>query len=154
MRILRMTDSDSTQSNALARKLRVKIMSRVGTIEIPRRSTNIHIPETLEEILDSLLSALSDKDTIVRYTAAKAVSRIVLSLPSSFSDELISTLFQAMDVGLLKQPPEWEFSSVDENTWHGSLLCLADIAWHQPLPSKHLESSITYSFNVRPLHSV
>jgi len=149
MQILRITEDDSTQSNALARKLRVKIMSRVGTIEIPpHRDVGFQIPETLEEILDWLLSSLSDKDTIVRYTAAKAVARIILSLPTSFSDEIISTLFQKMDEGLLKESPEWDFSSVDENSWHGCLLCLADIAWHQPLPSNQIEATITYSLNV------
>lgn len=63
MDILRLTQSDDMQSNALARKLRVKIMSRVGTIEIPqkRQPTGIEIPEILEELLDSLISSLSDK---------------------------------------------------------------------------------------------
>jgi len=88
------------------------------------------------------------QDTIVRYTAAKAVSRIVLSLPTSFSDEIISTLFQYMDEGLLKETAEWDFSSVDENTWHGCLLCLADIAWHQPLPPQTIDNTISYSLNV------
>jgi tubulin-specific chaperone D len=149
MQILQLTETDSAQSNALVRKLRVKIMSRVATTEIPPHGNHdFEIPEILEEILDWLLSSLSDKDTIVRYTTAKAVSRIVLSLPAAFADEIISTLFQKMGEGLLKQTPQWDFSSVDENSWHGCLLCLADIAWYRPLPSNQIEDTITYSLNV------
>jgi tubulin-specific chaperone D len=161
MRILRLTESDKIQSSALARKLRVKIMQKVASIEIPHSNQNeIEVPESLEEIIDFLLSSLSDKvfspheaipdkkDTIVRYTAAKAVSRIVLSLPSSFSNEIIATLFHKMDDGLIKDEKEWDFSSVDENTWHGSLLCLADIAWHTALHQDNIPLIVTYSLNV------
>lgn len=88
------------------------------------------------------------EDTIVRYTAAKAVSRIVLSLPQSFSTEIISILFKKLDEGLIKDEAEWDFSSVDEYTWHGCLLCLADIAWHSGIQGHNIEPTITYSLNV------
>jgi hypothetical protein len=66
MQILRQTDTGAIQSNALARKLRVKIMQRIAIIEIPPGANNeietdIAIDETVEEIIDFLLSALSDK---------------------------------------------------------------------------------------------
>jgi hypothetical protein len=66
MQILRLTESDKIQSSALARKLRVKIMQRIGVIEIPTSSqpnVEIEVPESLEEIIDFLLSSLSDKVT-------------------------------------------------------------------------------------------
>jgi tubulin-specific chaperone D len=161
MHILRLTESDKIQSSALARKLRVKIMQKVALIEIPHSNQDeIEVPESLEEIIDFLLSSLSDKvcfpheviadrkDTIVRYTAAKAVSRIVLSLPPSFSNEIVATLFHKTDDGLIKDEKEWDFSSVDENAWHGSLLCLADIAWHAGLHQDNIPPTITYSLNV------
>jgi hypothetical protein len=147
--ILHLTGSNSLQSSALARKLRVKIMQQVGIVEIPPISeSQLDIPESLEEVIDFLLSALSDKDTIVRYTAAKAVSRIVLSLPPGFSNEIIASLFQKMDEGLNKDPDEWDFSSVDENTWHGCLLCLAEIAWHSGIDGENIKPTIGYAFNV------
>jgi hypothetical protein len=92
----------------------------------------------------------------VRYTTSKAVSRIVLSLPFSFSNEIIAILFQKMDDGLIKQKEDskdWEFSSVDENTWHGCLLCIANIAWHSGIQETNLENTITYSLNVIPFQS-
>jgi tubulin-specific chaperone D len=152
LRILHLTQSEDIQSNAVARKLRVKIMQRIGMLGIPHvKSAAFEVSESLEEVLDSLLSALSDKDTIVRYTAAKAVSRIVLALPSEFADEIIPILFQKMDDGLIKSEKEWDFSSVDENIWHGCLLCLADIAWNSGLLASTLEPTITYSLNVPSL---
>ena len=53
-----------------------------------------------------------------------------------------------MDEGLIKTDIDFDFSSVDESTWHGNLLCLADIAWHSGLPSTTIPSTITYSLNV------
>ena len=75
----------------------------------------------------------------------------MLSLSSSFSNEIISTLFEKMDDGSIKDANEWDFSSVDENTWHGSLLCLADIAWHSGIQGNNIASTITYSLNVLSL---
>ena len=66
MQILRLTESESVQSNALARNLRVKIMQRIALIEIPRRIDEIEIPQSVEELIDSLLSSLSDKVTPLR----------------------------------------------------------------------------------------
>src|SRR5437667_9656111 len=112
MHILRLSKSDKIQSSSVVRKLRVKIMQNAGIIKLSQSNLHYEIPESLEDILDFLLSSLSDKvfpflhllmkDTIVRYTAAKAVSRIVLHLPRSFSNEIILMLFQEMDEGLIK----------------------------------------------------
>jgi hypothetical protein len=75
----------------------------------------------------------------------------VQSLPPSFADEIISILFQKMDEGLLREEgEEWDFNSVDENTWHGCLLTLADTAWHASIPPSHIPFTILYSLNVKP----
>jgi hypothetical protein len=56
-----------------------------------------------------------------------------------------------MDEGLLREEgEEWDFNSVDENTWHGCLLTLADTAWHASIPPSHIPSTILYSLNVKP----
>lgn len=66
MTILRLTESNETQSNAIARKLRVKIMQRIGGLEIPAlNGREIEVPESLEEVIDFLLSSLSDKVSLV-----------------------------------------------------------------------------------------
>jgi hypothetical protein len=55
-----------------------------------------------------------------------------------------------MDDGLVKDVEEWDFSSVDESTWHGCMLCLADIAWHANIHSSNIETTISYALNVSP----
>jgi hypothetical protein len=63
MEILHLTESESIQKNAIARKLRVKIMQQVGVIQISpaNKTTSFDIPENVEAVIDFLLSALSDK---------------------------------------------------------------------------------------------
>jgi hypothetical protein len=77
----------------------------------------------------------------------------VLSLPHSFSDEIIAMLFEKFDDNLTKEETEWDFSSVDEYTWHGCLLCLADIAWQSGIQGHNIEPTINYSLNVRPFEN-
>ena len=63
LEILRLTSAGPVQWNSLARKLRVKIMQRIGIIEIPMAIGHeyIDIPESVEEVIDFLLISLSDK---------------------------------------------------------------------------------------------
>jgi hypothetical protein len=53
-----------------------------------------------------------------------------------------------MDEGLIKDPVEWDFSSVDENAWHGCLLALAEIGWHSGIQAGNIEPTVTYTLNV------
>jgi len=63
--IIDVTDDETNpiNTNALARKFRVKIMQRIGLIELPALTLheNDEIPETLNDMLGHLLSSLSDK---------------------------------------------------------------------------------------------
>jgi hypothetical protein len=60
----------------------------------------------------------------------------------------MTILFQKMDEGILKTEQGWDFSSVDENSLHGHLLCLADIAWHSCLDPSNVPETITFALNV------
>ena len=60
----------------------------------------------------------------------------------------MTILFQKMEEGLLKTDSGWDFSSVDENCWHGHLLCLADIAWHSGLNPSIVPDTKTFALNV------
>jgi hypothetical protein len=62
MEILRLTIGGQVQGSALGRKLRVKMMQHIGLLEIgPSRGEEIEVSETLEGVIDFLLSSLSDK---------------------------------------------------------------------------------------------
>jgi hypothetical protein len=62
MEILRLTEEGQVQGSALGRKLRVKMMQHIGLLEIgPSRGEEIEVSETMEGVIDFLLSSLSDK---------------------------------------------------------------------------------------------
>lgn len=62
MEILRLTEAGQVQGSALGRKLRVKVMQHIGLLEIgPSRGEEIEVSETLEGVIDFLLSSISDK---------------------------------------------------------------------------------------------
>lgn len=43
----------------------------------------------VEEVVEQLLTALRDKDTIVRWSAAKGVGRVTGCLPKELADEIV-----------------------------------------------------------------
>jgi hypothetical protein len=62
MEVLRLTEDASIQSSSLARKLQVKIMQSIGIFEIYHvKASNGEISDRLEEVIDYILSALSDR---------------------------------------------------------------------------------------------
>uniref|UniRef100_A0A0K2V1L8 Tubulin-specific chaperone D n=1 Tax=Lepeophtheirus salmonis TaxID=72036 RepID=A0A0K2V1L8_LEPSM len=70
----------------------------------------------LENIVQDLLDGLKDKDTAVRWSAAKGIGRITNHIPIEFCDDIISSL-----VAL------FSFRETD-NAWHGGCLALAELA--------------------------
>ncbi|KAK2571739.1 Tubulin-specific chaperone D [Acropora cervicornis] len=47
------------------------------------------VPEELEEVIEKLLAGLKDKDTVVRWSAAKGVGRITGRLPQELADQIV-----------------------------------------------------------------
>ena len=90
MQILRLTESDRIQSSALARKLRVKIMQKVGLVEITRSNMDIEVPESLENILDFLLSSISDKVSPPHMFADEGYDCTIHCSKSSLQNRVIS----------------------------------------------------------------
>ncbi|GLC39358.1 hypothetical protein PLESTM_000887300 [Pleodorina starrii] len=76
----------------------------------------LQIVEEVEEVVDVLLQSLRDKDTVVRWSAAKGVGRVTGCLPRELGDEVVESLMQ------LFGPTEMDSS------WHGGCLALAELA--------------------------
>ena len=74
------------------------------------------VPLELDDIMEVLLTSLRDKDTVVRWSAAKGIGRITMRLPEAFGDDTVEAvleLFQDAD---------------DDSSWHGGCLCLAELS--------------------------
>lgn len=77
---------------------------------------DVDIPAELEEIVEQLLCGLRDKDTVVRWSAAKGIGRVTMRLPLGFGDDVVGAV---VDV----------FSDEDcEASWHGGCLAVAELS--------------------------
>eukprot|EP01041_Mallomonas_annulata_P002638 gene2638-5176_t len=73
------------------------------------------IPSDLEEIVGQLLQCLRDKDTVVRWSAAKGVGRVGMRLPKTFVDDIVGAILEM-------------FLDADADAaWHGGCLGLAEL---------------------------
>ncbi|KAG8084191.1 hypothetical protein GUJ93_ZPchr0010g7418 [Zizania palustris] len=77
---------------------------------------DMDVPETVEEIIDLLLTGLRDSDTIVRWSAAKGVGRITACLTPALSEEVLTSILQLFSPG------------EGDGSWHGGCLALAELA--------------------------
>jgi len=73
------------------------------------------VPEELESVIELLLVALRDKDTVVRWSAAKGIGRITGRLPLEFADDVVGTVLEMCSVG------------ESDGAWHGACLALAEL---------------------------
>ena len=73
------------------------------------------VPDEIEEVVESLLGALADKDTVVRWSAAKGLGRVVARLPASLGDDVVGSILETFD-------------DPSDSTRHGACLALAELA--------------------------
>ncbi|XP_020626615.1 tubulin-specific chaperone D-like isoform X1 [Orbicella faveolata] len=73
------------------------------------------VPEELEDIIEKLLTGLKDKDTVVRWSAAKGVGRITGRLPQELADQIVENVLEL-----------FSFRESDCG-WHGGCLALAEL---------------------------
>ena len=72
-------------------------------------------PDELEDIIDLLLTSLQDKDTIVRWNAAKGVGRITMRLTKELADDIVGAVIELFEDG------------DSDSAWHGGCLALAEL---------------------------
>jgi hypothetical protein len=83
---------------------------------------DVEVPEALEEIIDQLVTGLRDRDTVVRWSAAKGVGRITGRLPKEFADDVVAAVLQ------LLRPEE------GDGAWHGGYAAVAPHPRRPPPP--------------------
>jgi hypothetical protein len=90
-----------------------------------------HVFVEVDRIADALLRGLDDKDTVVRWSAAKGIGRITGRLPGHLADEIV------METLLL-------ISNLhSDSAWHGACLALAELARRGLLLPIRLDASVT-----------
>ncbi|KAG6333837.1 hypothetical protein ID866_5249 [Astraeus odoratus] len=95
----------------------------------------IDVPEELEIILDELFKAVQDRDTVVRWSAAKGISRLSERLPSDFANQVLENIFHLFSIHTISGASVYDMPSIAEATWHGACLASAEMARRALVPS-------------------
>ncbi|KAJ1925505.1 hypothetical protein IWQ60_004517 [Tieghemiomyces parasiticus] len=110
----------------------------------------------LETVIDLLLTALRDSDTVVRWSAAKGVGRVTFRLPLVLAQDVVQCVLNLFleDVPAAAEaqsdPIRLDVRGVSEATWHGACLALAELARKGLLLPDQLRAGLP--FVVRALH--
>ncbi|KAM6175778.1 tubulin-specific chaperone D isoform 2-T2 [Erethizon dorsatum] len=73
------------------------------------------IPEGVESVIEQLLGGLKDRDTVVRWSAAKGIGRMAGRLPRELADDVVGSVLDCLS-----------FQETDK-AWHGGCLALAEL---------------------------
>ncbi|KAM4531066.1 tubulin-specific chaperone D [Odontesthes bonariensis] len=84
-------------------------------METREQEEDYDIPEEVEAVIEHLLVGLKDKETIVRWSAAKGIGRVTGRLPKELADEVVGSVLDC-----------FSFQETD-NAWHGGCLALAEL---------------------------
>uniref|UniRef100_A0A3Q3G3V6 Tubulin-specific chaperone D n=1 Tax=Labrus bergylta TaxID=56723 RepID=A0A3Q3G3V6_9LABR len=84
-------------------------------VETQEQEEDYDIPEEVETVIENLLAGLKDKETIVRWSAAKGIGRVTGRLPQELADEVVGSVLDCLS-----------FQETD-NAWHGGCLALAEL---------------------------
>lgn len=108
------------------------------------------ISENLETIIEILLNGLRDKDTIVRWSAAKGIGRITQRLPRELAEDVVGSLLELFEENTLKNKADGSLnlSAVSDHTWHGASLAVAELARRGLLLPDRLEETIPWIIRV------
>lgn len=150
-------------SSAVARKLVIKISRALAVAGIKIGSAGLDEEssleeDTLEEVIDQLLTALEDKDTSVRVAASKALSVISRQLEPDMVVQIVETLLEKLKEDTLpgdsqnNQPAmhselailssgsplassELSLANVNVVKWHGLVLTVSQLIFHGSMPT-------------------
>ncbi|TCD65493.1 hypothetical protein EIP91_002577 [Steccherinum ochraceum] len=148
---LAVSEHKNLMSNTVIRKLRTKLVARVVLRLLPVRSRRsrkrgkiligttdeqeesldndeIDVPEETESTLEELFQGLQDKDTVVRYSAAKGIARIAERLPADFGEQILDNVLQLYSIHSIALARMYELPTVAEATWHGASIACAELA--------------------------
>ncbi|KAG7443080.1 TBCD protein [Guyanagaster necrorhizus] len=138
-------------ANTVVRKYKTKLVSRVALRILPARSAggtdsqdSIEVPDSIEVMLEQLFQSLQDKDTIVRWSAAKGIARISDRLPTDFADQVLDTIMGLFSIHSVVAASIYDLPAIAESTWHGSSLACAEMARRGLISSERLPELLNW----------
>ncbi|KAF4617278.1 hypothetical protein D9613_005867 [Agrocybe pediades] len=157
-------DSSKYSNNTVLRKLRTKLIARVGLrllpavnikrqarslsaegpVEADEDDQDIDVPDEIEDILGQTFEALQDRDTIVRWSAAKGVARIAQRLPKDFAGQVLETVMGLFEIHSIAAASLYDLPAIAEGTWHGACLACAEIARRGLVGPEHLPQLVEW----------
>ena len=103
------------------------------------------VPEQVDACIATLMDSLQDKDTVVRYSAAKGLSRLCGRLPTSFVDQVADAVMDLFSVNIADiLGKKQDLSNVSEFTWQGCCLALAELARRGLLAGEALSAKLEW----------
>lgn len=124
-------NSSLVSTNAVAKKIFVKTLRNVAILTLRVGEAEgallsfLQTTNVLEDVIDYLLRSLADRDTPVRYAAAKALSRIILELDTVMGHEVIQAILDTFKEDLPRHSAALDFRTANALKWHGLTLALA-----------------------------
>ncbi|KAG8825053.1 hypothetical protein FRC19_000490 [Serendipita sp. 401] len=140
----------SLSVHTVIRKYVIKVSGRVGLKLLPHTPTNritirtLHgetispnegfassteseaeIPDEIEGIIDDMLNGLRDRDTTIRWSAAKYIARIGSSVPNDLTSQLLDAILDIYQTHFVEGG---ELNTAAEPSWHGATLACAEFA--------------------------
>lgn len=130
-KLITFADASPVASNAVGKKLALKIYRNIAILTL--RSSSVSGPllsflettDVLEDVIDHLLQSLGDRDTPVRYAAAKAISLIISELEPEMGFEVIQAVLDTFKEDIPRNAAGIDYQTVNALKWHGLTLALS-----------------------------
>ncbi|KAJ2594837.1 hypothetical protein GGF39_004062 [Coemansia sp. RSA 1721] len=118
-----------------------------STISDECEANGTEVSEEVETFIGILLQKLQDKDTIVRWSAAKGIGRVTERLPPALAQEIVFAVADVLKEHALDDPSDGrpiDVSMTSEFAWHGALLALAELSRKGLLMSQALSTIVPW----------
>lgn len=141
--------STAIGSNAVARKIIIKILRNIVLLSLRSAIANgrltsfVQDTSVVEDVIDYLLRSLGDRDTPVRYAAAKAISLIVLELDLSMGHEVIQAVLDTFKEDMPRQGSAIDFRTASPLKWHGLTLALGHVLFKRTASPEQLPDIVS-----------